>query len=259
MTNKIVIAFILLSISFAKAQTNKWINKETGQYSLHYTIIDKKVVNELEGYLMAGFRSVGKFFDRPFKNKIDIYIFPDRMSLDEQWKVMFKDTSFRSQCWMVASGTNTRLDLISPSVWEKEACDHNANDKKEIQDIITHELVHVLHSQYNPSPDFEGMDPLAWFVEGLATWASGQLNEKRLAEVKKIMNEGKHPVKLENVWSGKAKYGLAGSLVKFIDVTYGRKTVIELLSYNDQQKILARLKLSEPELISNWKNYFISN
>ncbi len=233
MRNSFCITFIFLVFGFAKAGNTEWLKKETGQYNLHYTIIDKNVVSELEGYVTAGFKSISKFFNKPFKTKIDIYIFPDRSSLDKEWQIVFKDTGFRSQCWMVASGVGTRLDIVSPSIWAKENCEHDGNNKKEVQEIITHELTHVFHGQYNSKSDFEGMDNLGWL--------------------------GKLPVKLENIWSGKAKYGLAGSLVKYIDVTYGRKTVIELLAITDQAEALISLKLSEGELLTNWENYISKN
>lgn len=251
------ILFLQLSFLRAAATGNQWILKETGRYNLHYTLIDKNTAIEIESYLEAGFKSVSAFFKKPFKNKIDVYIFPDRQSLDEQWKINFKDTSFVSQCWMVGSGCAARLDLISPNVWSSEACEHNGNDKKEVKEIIVHELTHVFHSQYGNNNDFEGMDEMGWLVEGVATYLSGQLTEERLTNVKKLMEAGKQPLKLSMIWNGKHKYGLAGSIIQYIDQSYGRKKLTALLFCTKQQATLELLKTNEEALLSEWKKFIL--
>ena len=156
---------------------------------------------------------------------------------------------------MVASGVAHRLDLLSPNVWSTEACEHNASDQTEIQQLITHETVHVFHGQYNPVPDFTGLDDLAWLIEGVATYASGQLDEKRMAGVKKLVLENRNPTKLAKFWSGKDKYGLAGSLVKFVDQKIGRKRLFELLKETNQDVILSNLGMTESQLIEEWESF----
>ena len=80
---------------------------------------------------------------------------------------------------MVASGVASKLDMLSPLQWAKESCEHDYADKLKTQQIIAHELVHVFHGQLNVSPDFSDVTNLDWFVEGLATYASGQLDKVR--------------------------------------------------------------------------------
>jgi hypothetical protein len=124
---------------------------------------------------------------------------------------------FKSECQMVASGIATKLDVISPKMWDTEACEHYYSDNQKTQRLITHELVHVYHGQWNQSPDFSNVEGIDWFVEGLATYASGQCDEQRIADVKKAITENKVPSSLDNFWTGKNKYGLSGSVVQFID------------------------------------------
>ena len=58
------------------------------------------------------------------------------------------------------------------------------------QDLITHELVHTYHGQHNPTRDFTGMDDLGWFVEGLATYASGQMAHSHAGDAKAALAAG---------------------------------------------------------------------
>lgn len=85
---------------------------------------------------------------------------------------------------MVASGIATKLDMISPKMWDKESCEHQYAETKKHNSSL-HELVHVYHGQLNASPDFSNVEGIDWFVEGLATYASGQCDSLRIAEIKK--------------------------------------------------------------------------
>ena len=106
---------------------------------------------------------------------------------------------------MVASGVSHRFDLISPKAWDKESCEHHYKDTTETQQLITHELVHVFHGQLNCSEDFSDVTGLDWFVEGLATYASGQCNDSRIAEIKKAIGLKEIPSSLDEFWTGKFK------------------------------------------------------
>src|SRR6187551_2042138 len=110
-----------------------------------------------------------QFFKSPFKNRFQLFIHPNRQSLDSSWQKDWNMPAFKSECWMVASGIATRLDVISPRRWDKEACEHVYAETKKTQLLITHELIHVYHGQLNTSPDFSNVDGIDWFVEGLAT------------------------------------------------------------------------------------------
>ena len=107
--------------------------------------------------------------------------------------------SFKSECWMVASGIAGKLDMISPKMWDKEACEHSYSETEKVQQLITHELVHVYHAQLNNSPDFSDTEAIDWFVEGLATYASGQCDSSRIKEIKKAIAENKIPGTLAHI------------------------------------------------------------
>jgi len=234
----------------------EWKIIDKKEYRFYYQPADKQMAEQVNGYLQSGIQNVSAQFNHPFQNRFDVYLFPDRNSLNKQWQKDWNDSTFQSQCWMVASGVAHRLDILSPKAWTKEACDHNANDTVEIRRVIWHELVHVFHGQYNPDHTFSYIEKLDWLVEGVATYISGQLNEKRLQRVKQLITDNKTPATLEDFWKGNEKYGFSGSFVGYIDKAYGRKKLFELLSFTNKQDALKSLGISEIELTDNWKKSF---
>jgi len=159
---------------------------------------------------------------------------------------------------MVASGIAGKLDMISPVLWEKEACEHDYSDTTNTQQLISHELVHVYHGQANKSPDFSNVEGIDWFVEGLATFASGQCDSKRIAMVKAAVNAGNVPKSLDNFWIGKLKYGLSGSMVMFIENKYGKTRLTELLPLTKKSEMLSSLQITEPGLLKEWEKYILN-
>jgi hypothetical protein len=114
--------------------------------------------------------------------------------------------------------------------------------------------VHVYHGQHCPSPEFDGMDDMGWFVEGLAIHAAGQLDGKRLAQAKSAAAEGL-PHRLADAWSGPARYAVAGSLVACLDETRGRDTIKSLMSATTNQQALAALGTTEEALLAEWRTW----
>lgn len=249
---KLLPALLLLIIQ-ARAQDSLDLEKTTGDFVIHYKEQDKAVVAEIETYLLQGRKAVNRFFGKKFLHSVNVFIFPDRGSLDRQWQKTWAGQGFRSECWMVASGVGDRLDMISPLTWKTDACEHNGADKDEVQKIVVHELVHVFHGQYNPKHDFDGMDDLGWLIEGLATLVSGQLDKAKTEQAKQWLKANPAPEKLKEVWKGTAKYALAGTLVKYIEIKYGKKAITDLLAFTSQEKILEYLKTTEKELLAGWK------
>ena len=240
----------------SKKSLVEWDSLVRKEYTLHYTNADKDKIISIDDELQSGFKHIVDFFHHSFINKFDVYIFPGRTLMDKQWQKDWGDSTFQSQCWMVASGVGHRLDILSPNVWKKEACDHNANDSTEIRQIIRHELVHVFHGQYNPDHTFNYIEKLDWLVEGVATFVSGQLDAKRLQRIKQIISEGKAPLSLDSFWKGQEKYGLSGSMVAYIDNKYGRNKSFELLKQTNKEIALKSLGISETQLLADWKNSF---
>lgn len=250
--------FACLILSGWTIAPGEWITVKQNGYTLFYSNADKENIKEYLVIIENGIASVQTFFGDTFKKEFEIYIHSNRQSLDSRWEKDWNMPGFKSECWMVASGVAFKLDMISPKMWDKEACEHIYSDKIKTQRLITHELFHVYHGQLNASPDFSDVTGMDWFVEGLATYASGQCDTERIAEIKKAVSENKLPVSLDKFWTGKLKYGLSGSVVMYLDKKYGRDKLKELLKFNTNEKLLNSLSLTEPDLLLEWK-IFIEN
>jgi hypothetical protein len=212
---------------------------------------------EIAQMAVQGRRDVEGFFKARFPESIHMKVAPSRADFD---KAMLASWGMgKTECWMVGVGVADFLVLLSPSAWKAEACDHNPNDTAEIQRIITHELVHVFHGQHNPTRDFTGADEIGWFAEGLAVLASGQLDGQKLSRTVDAVRAGEVPKSLSETWSGKHRYGRAGSLVQYLDVKYGRDTLIALLPVVKQSDLLARLGVTEQQLLQNWQAWLLKD
>ena len=252
----IIVPLLLISWNLSDSE---WLVQKRDKYNLNYTSQDKKNIREYSEIVDNGIASVNTFFNASYSQRFDIYIHPDRHSLDSAWQKDWKMPEFKSECWMVASGVAHKLDMISPVIWSKAACEHSYSDKTKTQQLIAHELVHVFHGQWNKSPDFSDTENIDWFVEGLATYASGQCDSIRITEVKKAITDQKIPTSLDNFWSGKLRYGLSGSVVMYIDHQYGRIKLKELLSFNKKTDILKSLNITEAELFNGWQDYMMKS
>ena len=256
LVSAMLFAFCPLHAGSGSVDSSGWKIIDKKEYSLRYMPGDQQVAEQVNAFLESGIRNVSMQFNHVFQNKFEVYLFPNRNTLNKQWQKEWGDSTFQSQCWMVASGVAHRLDMLSPNAWAKEACDHNANDTIELRQVIWHELVHVFHGQYNPDHTFSYIEKLDWLVEGMATYLSGQLTEKRLQRVKQLITDNKTPATLDDFWKGSEKYGLSGSIVGYIDKIYGRKKLFELLSFTNKQDALKTFGVTESELINDWKKSY---
>ena len=226
------------------------------KFTLHCAPEDSSA---LLAQLVAGTQAVEQFFGHPFPRKFDVYVFLNRAALDKQWQQDWGDSTFQSQCWMVASGVAHRLDVLSPHAWAAEACEHKAADTTALRKLLHHELVHVFHGQHNSRPDFAGMDEMGWWVEGIAVYASGQLDDKRLEGVRELLGKKAAPPVLQKFWSGKHKYGLAGSVAAWLDKSKGRAVLFQLLSCTDTNQALKMLQTEEPALLEAWQLFWVEH
>jgi len=159
---------------------------------------------------------------------------------------------------MVASGVSTKLDILSPNTWDSLACEHNSKNKLKIQRIFTHELVHVYHGQHNASPDFSNISGIDWFIEGLATFVSGQCDSSKISDVKTAILSNKAPISLDQFWTGNLRYGQSGTMLMYIANYWNQEKLFELLQYNNKTDILKSLEITEDELVLRWKSYITS-
>lgn len=248
------LGFIIL-IGLTGFSPVEWKNWKTENFSVNYTAVDEATFRKYARWTTAAIKKAEVFFSEKFKSEFSVYVHPDRNSLDAQWQKDWQMPTFKSECWMVASGVGAKLDLLSPRTWKDQACDHNPSDTVATQQVIVHEVVHVFHGQHNASPDFSTVDGIDWLVEGLATYASGQLTAERLSQIKNGLREGTLPTVLDKFWTGNWKYGLSGSMVMYLDKTYGREKLKSLLPLPTKTEVLKTLQLSEEKLVSDWKKY----
>jgi hypothetical protein len=212
---------------------------------------DSAVAAAIAADARAARARIEAFFERPFEEPVLVRIFPDRAAFDayttDAW-------GFATECWMVGAGATHELLLLTPGAWAAEACDHDPEDPEELAELVAHELVHVYHMQRNPSKEFEGADEIGWFVEGLATYVSGQLDGGgHRARAREALTAGELPARLADAWSGPYRYGVSGTLVEYVDRLGGRAVLNTLLQATRQSEILAALGVDEPTLLEGWR------
>lgn len=241
--------FVCTNINAQEESSITVVEKEFSVTFQNAEIYDKELLNQIK----KGMENVSLFFEEEFSNTVNIHIYADRASLDQQWQQAWGMPDFRSECWMVASGAASRLDLLAPAAWSGEACEHDAANKSATQQLITHELVHIFHGEHNAFPGFDAAQGIDWLIEGMATYASGQLDADRIGRLKKALFNGEIPDKLSLFWTGPNKYGLSGSLVAYIDKQYGREKLTSLMALNTLPEVLKALETTESDLIQRWK------
>lgn len=198
----------------------------------------------------GGRRAVEGYFGAPFPRPFETHVFASRAELDlfaaNRWKMP------RTQCWMVAMGVGPALILLDPDDWKAEACEHDPGDAAHVRGIVTHELVHVYHGQNNPRPEFDGLDEMAWLIEGLAVHASGQLDAARLTQAKAALAKNGPPKDLASAWTGNAAYGTCGTMAAFVEKRWGRPMLKKLLRATSNAEALKLLGMSEGEFLAAW-------
>jgi hypothetical protein len=228
-------------------------------FELHYEAADAVIAAAWQPLLEAGVDTVEGFFGEPYRQSFTIDVVPDRAAFTAwfppEWGL--GDTA----CWMVATGVDTRMAALTPRVWRDQACEHDPDDAVHVRNLLVHELVHVYHGQVHPSTDFDapGIEEIGWFVEGLATYASGQLEERHGDAAREAIENDAAPSRLADGWTGPYRYGVSGSLVRHIDTTYGRQAILDLMVASDQEKLLQRLGLTEAELLRSWREAVLAD
>lgn len=211
---------------------------------------DSAMAATLEGDARAGATLAESFFGAPFPRPVAVRVFPDRASFDRHLRDAWGMVDVA--CWMVGGAEEGGLVLLSPRVWREEACDHDPADAAHLRDLIAHELIHVYHMQVNATDAFDGVDGLDWLVEGVATWASGQLERSHMARAREAVATGAAPATLGDAWSGPYRYGVAGSLAAFVGERVGAEGRRALLEATTLAEVLRAVGLSEEELLAEW-------
>lgn len=188
-----------------------------------------------------------------FRETVSVRILPSRakfsQALAEAWGMS------ETACWMVGGADDRVLYLLSPGVWGEEACEHDPADREHLRLLVIHEAVHVLHGQVNPSDDLGLLTEIGWFTEGLATYVSGQLEARHSDSAAEAIADGETPSRLRDAWSGPHRYGVAGSMVAFVDEVWGRSMLRSLLSVTSEAELLSSLDVTEEEFLDAWMRW----
>lgn len=225
----------------------------SGKVKVEYGSRDLKDGKAFEGYAAAAEKQISEFFGSGFPKAVTLRLCASRVEFDaalaKAWSMP------KTETWMVGAAGAEHAYFLSPRVWSAEATEHRADDRQRIARLVAHELTHAYHAQNSPTHDLDGLDPMAWFVEGLATYVSGQEDAEHRGQAKRALGAASFPSRLEDVWAGKARYGLSGSLVRFVDERYGRGKVRNLLGAVSNRQALKILGVSEGKLIDSWKGW----
>ena len=189
----------------------------------------------------------------PFPDTVSVRIFAGRAgfteALREAWGIP------ETACWMVGAADDHHLYLLSPGAWKTDACEHEPEDEAHRRMLVTHEAVHVYHGQVNPSPDVGLLEDIGWFVEGLATYVSGQLESAHAGRAAEAIAAGEAPERLADAWSGPYRYGVAGSLVAYLDDRWGRETLRAALEVTSADEFRGLLGVDEDEFLAGWRRW----
>jgi hypothetical protein len=222
-------------------------------FELHFAPEDSEIAPELGRVLDEGRARIEAFFGEPFAEPVRVDVLGDREAFTAWFPAEWG--MGETACWMVATGVADGMAVLSPRVWRTDACEHDPDDATHVRDLLVHELVHVYHARHNPTRDFTGAEGIGWFLEGLATYASGQLDTGHRDRAREAVERGAVPKRLEEAWSGPYRYGVSGTLVEYLDRTFGREALVEMLAFTGEEELLAFVGVTEDELLAAWKDF----
>ena len=247
------LALVVLSLVFALGPAAGAAAQDTGgPFRVTGHGVSEAVVLNVSADLAWAEDRIATMLGR-FPDTVSVQIFAHRegftVALREAWGIP------ETACWMVGAADDHSLFLLSPGVWEAEACEHDPDDEEHRRLLVTHEAVHVYHGQVNPSDDVGLLEELGWFIEGLATYISGQLEGAHAGRAAEAVAEGEGPRQLIEAWSGPYRYGVAGSLVAYVDDRWGRETLRAALEVTTQDELLTLLGTTETGLLADWERW----
>ena len=73
------------------------------------------------------------------------------------------------------------------------------------------------------------------------------------AEARQVLDAGAGPTSLAEAHAGRYRYGVSGSLVAYVDATWSRAAVVDLLAVRSPDEVLARLGVDEATLLEGWR------
>jgi hypothetical protein len=246
----------IMALAVSALSPSAQAQRASETFRVHAEGVPDQVVADLQADLAWAEARISKMLG-PFPDTVSTQVFPGRAGFDaalrEAWGIP------QTACWMVGAADDHHLYLLSPAVWDSEACEHDADDATHRRLLVTHEAVHVYHGQVNPSDDVGLLEDVGWFVEGLATYVSGQLETSHAGRAEEALAARAGPNRLADAWSGAYRYGVAGSLAAFVDQRWGRDTLIAALEITSQDAFLGLLNMAdEEEFLAAWQAWVTS-
>jgi hypothetical protein len=93
---------------------------------------------------------------------------------------------------------------------------------------------------------------MLWLAEGLAVYASGQLDAEYASDARNRFTQGYVPASLDSILNESVGYGLAGDLLRYIDRTWGRPALRSLTRARTKAEAPTVLNVSEVALLERW-------
>jgi hypothetical protein len=226
-------------------------------YSLEYVVADRGVAESLVPMIDRGRQTAEQFFGTTYAATFVVKIIHDRNALNLHWRVVFQRPGLETRCWEIAGGWAAEFDILSPAVWNSQACGHDGTNANHVANVVAHELVHVLHGQRNPSFfSIGGSTP--WILEGLAAYASGQWAAEYAGAARSAVNGGFAPTTFAEIWTSSANYALAGSVFAYIHQHLGTDAVRRLLTVGSEEALLTSLSTDATTLLQDWRVWVLA-
>ena len=231
-------------------------DQHTG-YRLEYVGADRAVAESLVPMIDRGRQTAELFFGTTYSATFVVNIMHDRDALNARWRVAFQQPRLETRCWEVAGGWATEFDILSPAVWNAQACGHDGTNANHVANVVAHELVHVLHGQRNPS-FFTIAASTPWILEGLAAYASGQWAAEYAGAARSTLSGGFAPATFAELWTSSANYPLAGSVFAYVHHRFGLDAVRRLLTAGSEEALLASLSIEAATLLRDWRAWALA-
>jgi hypothetical protein len=250
----LVVAFVTAcggSSEPSQPSQGTWREIGDANVRVEYQDPDASLAPAMLEHARAGRTAAAAFFGEAFATGFTLRVYPDRPSLVAYWRSQWGQ-SFTPWCWLVASATRTLAVTFSPRLWQADTCGHVGN-AAELRSIMTHEIIHVLNGQLNTLTEVNDVLAMKWLTEGIAWYAAGQFDDRGRSQVRTLIAGGYSPTSLDRMWWDEGGYDAAGSVIAYIDTTYGRSALRQLLRATSNADAAARLGLSEATLLQRWR------
>ena len=195
------------------------VTSQDSGFTYRYVAADQAALDRLKVIVPASAGRVNAFLGLPYVSSIEVVVYPNRAQFVAKMREIWNlPGDVDVECWAIATAGRAGIYLLSPRVWQTEACGHS-DSTEHLTGVVAHELVHVLHVQQQRAqlPNETLFMTTRWIIEGLAVYASGQIEREYASQARSRFAAGFAPHTFVELYDDPAFYGLAGSLVGYID------------------------------------------